>query len=197
MKPNKTWIVGLVSLAIGGCSSGGVLSLQLTDAPPDTANMSTAIVTLAAAEAHFAGGDGDDDNDGGFKDEKGDKGENGGWVRVTGTPKSYDLLRLQNGLTELVGELALPVGKITQIRLFIDEGGTNAVTLKDGRICPLDLKDVDKTGIKINHPFKALSIKDGRVLEVVLDFDLKESVDQVAPCVYQLKPVIKIKTVKE
>ena len=194
MKPSKTWIVGLVSLALGGCSSGGVLSLQLTDAPPDTANMSTVIVTLAAAEAHFAGGDGDDHGDALKGD---DKDEHGGWVRVTGSPQSYDLLRLQNGLTELVGELALPVGKITQIRLFIDEGGTNAVTLKDGRICPLDLKDVDKTGIKIIHPFKALPIKDGRVLEVVLDFDLKESVDQAAPCLFTLKPVIKIKTVKE
>jgi hypothetical protein len=192
MKPNKTWIVGLVALAIAGCSNGGTLSLHLTDAPPDTANMSTVIVTLSAAEAHFAGGH-DGDHDGKAKDDD----EDGGWIRVTGAPKPYDLLRLQNGLTELVGELALPPGKITQIRLFIDETGTNAVTLKDGSVCPLDLSDVDKKGIKINHPFKALPIKDGRVLEVVLDFDLKESVDQVAPCVYRLKPVIKIKTVKE
>jgi hypothetical protein len=192
MKPNKTWIVGLVALALGACSNGGLLSLRLTDAPPDTDNMAMAIVTLSAAEAHFAGGKDDDGPDGKGKDD-----DHGGWVRVTGAPKPYDLLRLQNGLTELVGELVLPPGKITQIRLFIDETGTNAVTLKDGRICPLDLSGVDKTGIKINHPFKALPIKEGRVLQVVLDFDLKESVDMAAPCVYHLKPVIKIKTVKE
>jgi len=193
MNPNKTWFVGLIALAIGGCSNGGILSLHLTDAPPDTDNMSTVMVTLAAAEAHFAGGHFD------APDGKADDGKDGhgGWVRVTGAPKPYDLLRLQNGLTELVGELALPAGKITQIRLFIDETATNAVTLKDGRICPLNLEGVDKTGIKINHPFKALPIKDGRTLEVVIDFDIKESVDMAAPCVYSLKPVIKIKTVKE
>src|SRR5690349_16621154 len=143
MKPNKTWIVGLVALALGACSNGGLLSLRLTDAPPDTDNMAMAIVTLSAAEAHFAGGKDDDGLDGKGKDD-----DHGGWVRVTGAPKPYDLLRLQNGLTELVGELVLPAGKITQIRLFIDETGTNAVTLKDGRVCPLELSGVDKTGIK-------------------------------------------------
>jgi hypothetical protein len=194
MKPNKTCFVGLIALALGGCSNAGILSLHLTDAPPDTENMSTVLVTLASAEAHFAGGH---DGDGKGKDDDLDKGENGGWVRVTGPAQTYDLLRLQNGLTELVGDLALPEGKITQIRLFIDEAGPNTVTLKDGRVCPLDLKDVDKTGIKITHPFKALPIREGRTLEVVLDFDLKESVDMTAPCVYQLKPVIKIKSVKE
>lgn len=194
MNPDKTCIVGLIALTLGACNNGGLLSLRLTDAPPDTDNMASAVVTLAAAEAHFAGGNVDDDwPDGHARDDD----KHGGWVRVTGAPKPYDLLRLQNGLTELVGELVLPVGKITQIRLFIDETGTNAITLKNGMVCPLDLSGVDKTGIKIIHPFKALPIKDGRTLEVVLDFDLKESVDQAAPCVYRLKPVIKIKTVKE
>jgi hypothetical protein len=192
MKPNKTWIVGLVALAIGGCSNPGVLSLRITDAPPDTDNMSTAIVTLAAAEAHFAGGH-DDDLDGKGKDDD----DHGGWVRVTGAPLAYDLLRLQNDISELIGDVALPPGKITQVRLFIDKTGTNAVTLKNGQVCPMDLAGVDEKGIKINHPFKALAIKEGRVLEVVLDFDLKESVDMAAPCVYRLKPVIKIKSVKE
>jgi hypothetical protein len=192
MKPNKTWIVGLIALAIGGCSNGGVLSLRITDAPPDTENMSTVVVTLAAAEAHFAGGH-DGDHDGKAKDDD----EDGGWVRVTGTPFAYDLLRLQNGVSELIGDLALPPGKITQIRLFIDETGTNAVTLKNGQVCPLNLGDVDKKGIKVIHPFKAMTIKEGRVLEVVLDFDLKESVDMSGPCAYKLKPVIKIKSVKE
>jgi len=188
-----------MSLALAGCSSGGVLELRITDAPPDTDNMATAIVTLSAAEAHFAGGDDDAIHTDGFgpkgDDEKGDHGDS--WIRVTGEPLAYDLLRLQNGLSELIGQLALPAGKITQIRLFIDPNGMNAVTLKNGQICPFLLDGVDQTGIKIVHPFKALSIKEGRTLQVTLDFDLKESVDMTAPCVYHLKPVIKIKSVKE
>lgn len=196
----NTGLVGFVALALAGCSNGGILQLSLTDAPPDTDNMATAIVTLSAAEAHFAGGDDDHElhTDGfGPKKDLDDPDGKGDWVRVSGPPLAYDLLRLQNGVSELIGDLALPAGKITQIRLFIDPSGVNAVTLKDGRICPLLLDGVDKTGIKVIHPFKALDIKEGRTLEVVLDFDLKESVDMTAPCVYQLKPVIKIKSVKE
>jgi hypothetical protein len=200
MKTNA-WLVGSIAAALAGCGNGGTLELRLTDAPPDTDNMASAVVTLAAAEAHYAQGHDDAvDVDGDVKGmEKehleGDKGDS--WVRVTGAPLSYDLLRLQNGVSELIGAVALPAGKITQIRLFIDPNGTNAVTLKDGQVCPLILDGVDQTGIKIAHPFKAMDIKDGRTLQVVLDFDLKESVDMTAPCAYHLKPVIKIKSVKE
>jgi hypothetical protein len=190
--------VGLIALAIGGCGGGGALELRLTDAPPDTDNMATAVVTLSSAEAHYARGD--DENEIHVDGQKKNlSGEHGGdsWVRVSGEPLSYDLLRLQNGVSELIGSIALPPGKITQIRLFIDPNGVNAVTLKDGQICPLILDGVDPTGIKIIHPFKAMDIKDGRTLQVVLDFDLKESVDMTGPCAYHLKPVIKIKSVKE
>jgi hypothetical protein len=200
----NTGLVGFVALALAGCSNGGILELRITDAPPDTANMASAIVTLSAAEAHFAGGGEDDKiHTDGFGPKKDvdvgddDHGGKSGWVRVSGPPLSYDLLRLQNGVSELVGDLALPPGKITQIRLFIDPAGTNAVTLKDGTTCPLLLDGVDPTGIKLIQPFKVMNIKEGRTLEVVLDFDLKESVDVTAPCVFHLKPVIKIKSVKE
>jgi hypothetical protein len=194
----NTSLVGLIALAIAGCGNGGALELRLTDAPPDTDNMASAIVTLSAAEAHFAQGHDDVDVNGdGKKDDLDGDHQDGGWVRVTGAPLSYDLLRLQNGLSDLIGQIALPPGKITQLRLFIDGSGVNAVTLKDGQTCPLLLDGVDQTGIKIVHPFKALSIKDGRILQVVLDFDLKESVDMTGPCAYHLKPVIKVKSVKE
>jgi hypothetical protein len=199
MDRNKC-LVGLIAVALGGCSSGGTLELRITDAPPDTDNMASAVITLSSAEAHFAGGDDHEvDLDGdGKKDEKIDTGnDEDGWVRVSGPPLSYDLLRLQNGLSELIGDLALPPGKITQLRLFIDPSGMNAVTLKDGQICPLILDGVDEKGIKITQPFKAMSIKEGRTLQVVLDFDLKESLDMTGPCAYHLKPVIKVKTLKE
>jgi hypothetical protein len=196
MKRNA-WLVGLSALWMGGCTAGGTLTLRLTDAPPDTDNLASAIVTLSSAEAHFAKDDGAADLNGDAKKDDVEGDGDGGWVRVSGPPLSYDLLRLQNGLTELIGELALPAGKITQIRLFIDEAGVNAVTLKNGQTCPLLLDGVDKTGIKIAQPFKAMSLKDGHTLEVVLDFDLKESVDMTGPCAYHLKPVIKVKSVKE
>jgi hypothetical protein len=191
-----TLSLGTVAMLVGACSGNGTLALRLTDAPPELENISAVTVTLSAAEAHFAGDDDRaDDRDGGSikKDDDGDG--DGHWVRVTGAPLTYDLLRLQNGISELIGEIDLPDGKITQLRLFIDEAGPNNVTLKSGQICALDLGGVDKKGIKINHPFKAMELKGGKRIEVVIDLDVKESVEQDGPCVYRLKPVIKIKSV--
>jgi hypothetical protein len=183
----------LASLLAGGCG-GGTLALRITDAPPDTENMSSVVVTLAKIEAHLAG-QGGHDHDGGMK-AKDDDGH-GGWHTLIPVQRSYDLLKLQNDVTEALGELELPEGKITQIRLFIDPAGPNVITLKSGQACPLDLHAVDHGGVKINHPFKALSIQDGRRVEAVIDFDLKESVERDGHCLYRLKPVIKLKSVKE
>jgi hypothetical protein len=196
--------LGTIALLVGACSGNGTLALRLTDAPPDLENIAAVTVTLSSAEAHFAGDDDHaEDRDGGAtkKEDDGDAkkdddGEGDGhWVRVSGAPLTYDLLRLQNGVSELIGEIALPDGKITQLRLFIDEAGPNNVTLKNGQVCALDLGGVDKKGIKINHPFKALELKGGKRVEVVIDLDVKESVEQAGACAYSLKPVIKIKSV--
>ena len=105
--PSPAWT------ALAACTGGGGLELRLTDAPPDTDNMASVVVTLSSAEAHFAK-DGDDTDGPGKKDDLGTGGD-GGWVRVSGPPLSYDLLRLQNGVSELIGDIALPPGKITQL----------------------------------------------------------------------------------
>lgn len=179
----------LVLALLAGCGGGGTLALRITDAPPDTENMSTVVVTLARVEAHLAGGH---DHDGDKHDDDDDRG----WHTLVPEQRSFDLLKLQNDVTAALGDLELPEGKVTQIRLFIDHQGTNAITLKSGQVCPLDLQAVDKAGVKINHPFKAMPIEDGERVEVVIDFDLKESVDLAGPCLYRLKPVIKLKSVR-
>jgi hypothetical protein len=190
------WLLALFTVMGGACSGGGTLALRITDAPPDTENMSAVVVTLSQVEAHYAGVDVSDDGGKKIDEDKDDDGD-GGWRAFAGPARSFDLLALQNGVSEALGELELPAGKITQIRLHIDEAGPNVITLKSGQTCALDLRDVDKKGVKINHPFKALELKDGKRLEVVVDFDLEESVEMDGACAYRLKPVIKIKSVKE
>jgi hypothetical protein len=74
--------------------------------------------------------------------------------------------------------------------------GKNQVELTSGQVCPLDLASVPPTGIKINHPFKALDVEDSSELNLVVDFDLKESLDQAGTCSFALKPVIKLKHVE-
>jgi hypothetical protein len=95
-----------------------------------------------------------------------------------------------------LGKLELPSGKITQIRLFLDPNGKNQVELTSGQTCALDLAAVPPTGIRINHPFKALDVEASSELKLVVDFDLKESLDQSGPCSFALKPVIKLKRIE-
>jgi len=56
---------------------------------------------------------------------------------------------------------------------------------------------VPPTGIKINHPFKALDVTDSSKLNLVVDFDLDESFSQTAACSFTLRPVIKLKHVEK
>jgi hypothetical protein len=169
-----------------GCSGTGTLSLSLTDAPPDLASMSAVLVTIGSIDVHMAGEGGGDRPDGGAVE--------AGWRTLDRPIETIDLLRLQNDVVAALGEWELPVGKITQIRLHIDLSGQNQVNLATGQICTMDLHNVDQTGVKISHPFKALDIESGQTTHVVVDFDVKESVSQDDVCVFRLNPVIKIKS---
>jgi hypothetical protein len=178
------------------CGSTKV-TVELTDAPPDMAALAHVEVTLSRVEVHVADGDdADGDDDEGSKSDSGaDDDAGSGWRTVASPAGTFDLVLLQNDVRATLGELELPSGKITQIRLFIDPNGKNQVALQDGQVCALDLSSVPPTGIKINHPFKALDVEDSSELRIVVDFDLKESLDQTGACAFSLKPVIKLKRV--
>jgi hypothetical protein len=194
--------LGLAPFLLAACGSTTV-TVELTDAPPDMASLAHVEVTLSRVEVHVAGADADDDADEASDDDKaGDKsgddndGAGAGWRTVTAKAGTFDLVALQNDVRTTLGSLELPDGKITQIRLFLDPNGKNQVELTSGEICPLDLDAVPPTGVKINHPFKALDVEDSSKLKLVVDFDLKESLDQTATCAFALKPVIKLKRIE-
>jgi hypothetical protein len=172
-----------------GCSGTGTLSLHLTDAPPDLASLSAVLVTIGSIDVHMAG----DDDRGDQPDGGADLGA--GWRTLERAPEAFDLLKLQNNIVAALGEMELPAGKITQIRMHIDTAGQNQVDLANGLICTMDLHNVDQTGVKINHPFK-VDIEAGQTTDVVVDFDVRESVSQDDVCVFRLNPVIKIKSAK-
>lgn len=187
-------------LLLLACGSTKV-TVELTDAPPDLATLEHVQVTLSRVEVHVAGGDADDDeadedDKGSDKHESEGDDEGSGWRTVAAKAGTFDLVALQNDVRAELGELELPSGKITQIRLFIDPNGTNQVVLAGGETCALDLSAVPPTGVKINHPFKALDVEDSSELHLVVDFDLKSSLDQTGSCAFALKPVIKLKHVE-
>jgi hypothetical protein len=180
---------------------GTTVTLQLTDAPPDMASLAHVELTLGRVEVHVAGSDDGDDSDEPSQlpaDNEKDKEEDGGagWQTVAAPAGTFDLIALQNDVRATLGTLELPDGKITQIRLFMDPNGKNQVELTSGETCAIDLSAVPPTGIKINHPFKALDVEESSELNLVVDFDLKESLDQTGACSFSLKPVIKLKHVE-
>ncbi len=192
--------LALAPLLLAACG-GTTVTLELTDAPPATESLAHVYVTLAHVDVHVAGSDDDDDDS-----EEGAEADDGksksseheaGWRTVTTHGGTFDLVALRNDVRAALGELELPSGKITQIRLFIDPDGKNEVDLTNGTICALDLSKVPPTGVKINHPFKALDVEDSSKLNLVVDFDLTESLDQTAECSFTLKPVIKLKHVEK
>jgi hypothetical protein len=187
-------IPALASILVAGCGQGTTLVLDLTDAPPDVTTLSHVHVSLASVEVHRV--DKAERKDGDPNDKSIDN--DGNWEEVTADAGTFDLIALQNDATAALGELELPEGKITQIRLFIDPAGRNEVELTTGESCALDLDlgEGEQTGVKINHPFKAIDLPEGEQVRVVVDFDLKESVDQsiAGECAFTLKPVIKLKT---
>jgi hypothetical protein len=180
------------ALLLAACGDTRV-TLELTDAPPDLETIEHVFITLERVEVHVAGGDDDEGDD--TKKDVADEGR-GGWHNVVPPTSTFDLMALRNDVRAALGEFELPSGKITQIRLFIARAGKNEVVLVDGDVCPLDLEQVPTTGFKINHPFKAIDVEDSSKLNLVVDFDLNESVDQSGPCSFRLKPVIKLKHVE-
>ena len=191
----------LAPFLLAACGSTTV-TVALTDAPPDMASLEHVEVTLSRVEVHVAGADDDDDDDAdeASDDDKSegdkDKDDGAGWRTVAAKAGTFDLIALQNDVRKTLGTLDLPSGKITQIRLFLDPNGKNQVELTSGETCPLDLDAVPPTGVKINHPFKALDVEDSSKLTLVIDFDLKESLDQTGTCAFALKPVIKLKHIE-
>jgi hypothetical protein len=186
---------------LSACGSSTKVTLELTDAPPDTSAIDHVFVSLARVEVHVAGDDEGESNQGDASkaaaEAEADGGDGAGWRTVTPKAGTFDLVALQDDVRATLGELELPSGKLTQIRLFIDGEARNEVVLTNGDTCALELSSVPPTGIKINHPFKALDVSESSQLKLVVDFDLRQSLDQAAACSFTLRPVIELKSVEK
>ena len=101
--------------------------------------------------------EGDDDGDGGF-------------VTIFEGEKSFDLLELRNGKTDLLADTTVPAGMYDQMRLFVTQG---EITLTDGRVFPLKVPSGESSGIKLNFEFEVSGEGDQTVL--LLDVDLSRA----------------------
>lgn len=159
------------------------VQLSLTDAPADYE-----AVYISVKEVRI--------NVGNAEAENAPEGTKGGeWITYPLGPafaQPIDLLELRNGDYMYMGEpLALPAGKISQIRLILNETG-NTVLLKDGSTHELTTPSAQQSGLKIN--LNQTLVPDG-IYHISLDFDAARSVVARGNGMYNLKPVIKATTV--
>ena len=176
-------------LLIAGCGGGSSATMRIMDGPPP--GVTAVNIWVASMEAHVAS-----ENDAVTESNPNDThiDDDGEWQSLK-VDRSIDLVAHQGETTaEVLGQLSLPAGKITQVRLVIDTGKPNTATL-NGVVCNLDTTQVAKKGIKINHVFKAFASRDGSKLDVLVDFQLDKSLTAAGGC-FVLAPALHLTKVK-
>jgi hypothetical protein len=108
-----------------------------------------------------------------------------GWTVLSDSSRTYDLLTLTNGLSQVIGDRMLSPGHYTQIRLKLGAGSTVVI---DGQTYPLTVPSGLQTGLKLNHPF---DIQANTLYSLTLDFDAARSI-HLAGSDYVLSPVIRL-----
>jgi hypothetical protein len=177
---------GIVTVCLFSCAGGGggggiggtgIIRLALTDAPAcgyDAVN-----VTIDRLRVHQRA-------DAGIGDS--------GWSEiVVSPPKRIDLLTLQNGALEPLGEAAVSAGHYAQVRMVLADNSlaaplANSVVPTGQAEAPLDTQASGKNGIKIKLD---ATVEPEQIADVVLDFDACKSVVKAGNAgKYKLKPVI-------
>ena len=181
---NHSWMLLLsVAVAFGalaGCSddpsgpSYGTMTVRMTDAPGAFESVNLVVTEVSA---HLAEGE-DDDSDA-------DSTESG-WIVLNGTPGTYDLIDLQNGVFVTLGTAKVPAGHYTQVRLKLGAGSTVTV---DGVTHPLNVPSGMQSGLKLVGNFE---VPANGLLDLGLDFDAARSVVLNGAGEHHLKPTVKI-----
>ena len=158
---------GLASVAcaaaIGSCDGGagprmGQVVVHLTDAP--MAGVGGA--TVWVSKVYLLGGGGD---------------EKSGPVTVSSSAAKYDLLKLQNGATALLGSALIPVGDYEQLRLVLDSARVTlaaGMTFADGSTSrTLRTPSAGESGLKVNFG-GPVHVASGQT-DLVVDFDVSRN----------------------
>jgi hypothetical protein len=179
--------VALVTAAlIGGCggsgssdSSAGSLRLALTDAP--ACGFDAINVTIQRIRVHQSSIATPTD---------------AGWSEIALTPaRRIALLTLSNGVLLELGQIPLPAGNYTQMRLVLAANDTanplaNSVVPQGASEVALTTPSDIQTGLKMNIDIKVAA---NQMADFVLDFDACKSVVTAgASGKYLLKPVVSV-----
>lgn len=97
----------------------------------------------------------------------------------------YNLLELTGGVSVLLVNDEIPAGSISQIRLVL---GTQNTIVVDGESYPLETPSSQQSGLKVQVNE---TIEDGGQYDVILDFNVEESIVAQGNGDYSLHPVIR------
>ena len=166
----------LAVLVLGGALSGcgnagpstGQVELRVLDSSP--ASLGAVVVSFSRAEAHVLGR---------------------GWVVLTDGRHTIDLLSLRGGTPASLGFTALPAGRVTQLRLYLDPQGPAFVIASDGVRHDLAVPDA-ASGIRIVGGFDAQA---GAIGSLTFGFDVALSIHAGHGGTYVLHPVVRLKAV--
>ena len=163
------WLLFGLAAFIASCSSSdtptAILQVRLTDAPGDFEEVNIDIQDVQV--------NADSSNSG------------SGWRSLNVKKGVYNLMKLTNGLDTLLGDIQLPAGKISQIRLVL---GTNNTVKVGGVLLALKTPSAQQSGLKIQvHA----SLTGGITYKIILDFDAARSIVTTGNGSFNLKPVIR------
>jgi hypothetical protein len=172
-------VVFIFSIIFGCTSSGstGNLSILLTDWPILDKEVTAVNIFITKVEVRQVS-EGNDE---------------AGWITFPDINEEFNLLDLQNGITVSLGNIEIPAGTYTELRLHVSE--ENNTIEFDGHAGqhPLKIPSGTSSGVKIKHTFTI--IEDESTI-ITLDFDAQQSVKAVgdgSDAEYQLHPVIMVK----
>ncbi|GAB3936601.1 DUF4382 domain-containing protein [Mucilaginibacter myungsuensis] len=162
----------IVTLSIGACKKGpkdpepgkARVSVRMTDAPGayDAVILSVKNVIVVTSNGEYT-------------------------MPVNGTP--IDILRFRSGKDTLLAAADIPVGRIQQVRLVLNDTGNRVII--DGRSYDLTTPSGQTSGVKlkVNDELTA-----GIAYTLKLDFDAAASIVTTGSGKYILKPVIRAYT---
>ncbi|MEX0622730.1 DUF4382 domain-containing protein [Saccharospirillum sp.] len=166
--------MSVAALALAGCNtdSSGTMSLDITDAPVDSALEVN--VVFDGVDIHSA---------------------RGNLIEITyDEPRSINLLDYQGGATaSLLDDEWLPAGDYQWISLRVDatkEAGGSNILLDDGSDYDLYVPSGDETGLKLVQGF---TVPVNGSVAFTIDFDLRKSVvEEDGTGFYKLRPALRL-----
>jgi hypothetical protein len=145
----------------------GKIAIHITDAPFPADLVEQVLVTVDSIGLRYEGGEcktpeGADAAE--FECEE-------GFLILLNEPVEIDLLQLRNGLTELLVDAEIPVGKYDMVKIFVKEA---TIIVEPGTSFALKIPGGSTGGLKIflNEP---VTVTEEGLAEVLLDFDLSRS----------------------